>query len=323
MRVALRAIALTIALSQIAPAQADFQWEGAPGDAQIRTLGAAKGIRILAWNMAWGHYNGGEADSNLLALAASSASPDVIVLPEYKENTFFASTREALGATYPYSDRFAYSNGTSEVAIVVFSKYGFSTSPLENLGWSPEPAYRRWWMTHFEDYAKHFDRPYQVLHFNRFDFSLVPIHLLSPWEAVYKKEKSKLAFAWEFLSGASNPLLFQVRRLRAKLERDFGKKLDRAPLLVIGDFNVPKKILGLKPRVYKELARSLQEAFVENPPTYPSQAAQSSVTGTLGTKQVKIDHAFINTHVAATAAEVLRFKGSDHYAIECVLTGRE
>jgi endonuclease/exonuclease/phosphatase (EEP) superfamily protein YafD len=124
----------------------------------------------------------------------------------------------------------------------------------------------------------------------------------------------------EMVSGEQNPLLFQTRRLISFLERDFGVDFKDEPVLVIGDFNFPKSLLGVETRGHEVLhEKGLFEAFRGAPDTFPARSSNEFGKGPFKYGRVKLDHAFVSPGVTITAAEVLPLKGSDHYPIYVVL----
>jgi hypothetical protein len=134
------------------------------------------------------------------------------------------------------------------------------------------------------------------------------MHLIQPWEKIELDHPFLGAFfvAFQIFWGKRNPLYYQMQRLRARLIRDFGEKLDREPLILIGDLNVTRKS-----QAFRLLCAGFEPAFSREVATFPSLDAVI----TRGYPRMQIDHALVAGGLRVEAAAVLPWKGSDHYPI--------
>ncbi len=298
---------------------------------KLKKLGEASGIRIFFWNVAWGSFNqDSDLDKNLMALVASNASPDMIILAEFKTSNLNDPTREFLTRMYPH--RYFIRLDESELTgIAVLSKTPFQRCQApQYVDWAPfawdeqaKEGYRFLWKDGFFNHARYWDRGYCPLEWPVAGGTLhvVPTHLLSPWAAIHDRYGKLEAVKQAQLSDYRNPLYNQVQHYRELLRRDFGPKLNSKPLLMIGDFNAPSSIYILTPSLYTELSRHLS-ALVTDPinRTFPSVSSGTKVPHIFGDDYgAKIDNAFGNEHVKGIGQAILHFKGSDHYPIYVML----
>lgn len=295
---------------------------------KLGELSKKRARTILWWNVAWGHYNGdGSLDKNLLGLVNSKVSPDVIVMGEYKPQAFTMPTIAALELTYPHM-AFVPSEPGDATGVVIWSKHPFKSSAVYPLDWTSmratateQEAYRNEWTSFDPGWVKYWNRAfahYEVAFTDGALVNVAPVHLCSPWSTVFKKIGT-----WKTLrtmmGAQDNPLLFQQQRLLEDLKRDFGANLDRAPLILIGDFNVPAKIpvpiVGGTPKQFKLLRGPLEDAVDNDDDTFPTKSTAHDQSGPLKNHSIKIDHAFYNKKIKGARAEVLNLKGSDHYPV--------
>jgi len=178
-------------------------------------------------------------------------------------------------------------------------------------------SYLKKWKSGAPSHVAHWDRSYVKLtwSFGSKKFSLVPIHLLEPWAAIEKAKGGFNAFSSFIANTGDNPLNNQIMHLQDKLTRDFGEDLSENPFVLLGDFNIPKRIFGLTPRIYANLSKDLSEAFWGNPKTFPTKSTKGDAHKIFKHISIKIDHAFSNKYLEFSEREVIHLKGSDHYPL--------
>ncbi|MCA9668372.1 MAG: endonuclease/exonuclease/phosphatase family protein [Myxococcales bacterium] len=345
-----RALILTLALSAATtPAHAKPSWRRArtrqplpthglladsnhAGKALARIGRASRGLRVMWWNIQYGAQNdaakGRPLDHNLRALTRSALSPDVVLLGEFESHAISPAVRAELDKRYPYRHYVALNDAVSQRGIQVFSKHPLDAKHQERWDYVPAgadaktaEAYRADWRSFRGE--KGFPRRYIRLTVKHPQtgkaIDILPIHTAQPWdrytEQASVKALGKARVAYELLAGGNNPLMHQLRRLRGKLERDYGKDLDRKPMLMLGDFNLPRGRFGIRSRAYRLTRRNLSDAFTHWAPSWPASTAGEYK----GYPKLKIDHAFTGGDLSARAAEVLPIKGSDHYPIYVVV----
>lgn len=295
---------------------------------KLTNLNKKKGKATLFWwNVAWGKYNtSGSIDLNLLALATSALSPDIIAMGEYKPSVLKESTLKSLNRMYQYSAFLPYIP-TDSVGVAIFSKYPFKESGAFPLDWSPIRAtsretesYRQDWLKIDPDWVKYWDRSfaYYSVFLPGTVLNVVPVHLCSPWQSVHKKLGNWKTFR-TIMAAHDNPLLHQLERMQAILKQDFGNDMNKEAMILMGDFNVPVSvpipILGGKPKMYKLLQGPLEDVLDSDDDTFPTKSTQHDQTGIFKDNEVQLDHVFHNKKIKSMRAEVMHFKGSDHYPI--------
>jgi endonuclease/exonuclease/phosphatase (EEP) superfamily protein YafD len=295
---------------------------------KLTKLTQKTGFTVLWWNVAWGRYNKDhDIDKNLLEIIKSPLSPDVITMGEYRHKVLKTETLAILNETYPYSNFVPYTP-ENYFGTVIFSKHSIRPSAVFPIEWHPMDAttseaadYKKEWLDFDPEWAKYWDRSFSYFGVERPNggvINVAPVHLCSPWLSVFKKFGSWKTFRI-IMSAQENPLLHQQEALKAPLERDFGPELDGAPLLLIGDFNIPTKIripiLGGTTKMHKLLRGPLEAALDTGDDTFPTQSTAHEQTGVLKDHQVQLDQAFHNKLLKNVRGEVLNLKGSDHYPI--------
>jgi endonuclease/exonuclease/phosphatase family metal-dependent hydrolase len=321
-------------MNQIA---SDIEWD-LPCQPRVKKFFSGDGIRILWWNIQsgetnrkiMGESNGGESilDQNLLAYIASEERPDVVLLGEYSADSFSDVTLRALKSAYPYTpDHYwAYNKNTPEIGLMLWSRYPFEMLKNEPLDYFPPTmtdkteveAYQADWARGFPG-ERTFIRPYLNLRIDHPHGALhvVPFHGLIHIEKEYARSNggflSILKIKVQYLFGKNNPIIHQLRRLRHFLEVDFGPNFDRAPVIIMGDFNLPRKLFGILSRAYRVISPRLQDAFEEiQATTWPMPSAKEFKEFSL---RVQIDHAFVSPSLQILQSAVLPMRGSDHAAI--------
>lgn len=270
---------------------------------------------------------------NITTLIESSLKPEILIFGEYSPGAIDQETLNELADHYPYSMFSKYNlrlTGRNAYGILIFSTIRFTEARRAVLDWIPPGMSRRraidyfrmYWRERSGDATTKYERTYQNLRFESQrggpGFHIVPVHLVQPWSG-FARMYGEVETIYSVLYSDDNPLVNQVYYLRQNLKKDFGKRFNGHPLLVIGDFNVPKMKL-VNVRGYEYASEGFSEVFGKNcPVTFPAVSSQFIDKFPYKYKRLKLDHAFINDHVSVKAAEVLNLKGSDHYPVYLVL----
>jgi endonuclease/exonuclease/phosphatase (EEP) superfamily protein YafD len=288
----------------------------------------AAGLKVLWWNVEYGHTNKSlphrPLDKNIQALLkASDPQPDLIFFGEFLPSGVAKETLELLTKTYPYNEFHPYSS-TCPQGFGVFSKIPLTLQSQKTLVWyrAHTKEFSARWENNGEELAC-YERPYlryrailpqgQVIQF-------VPTHLAQPWGQLTQTvhgPRGEFEVAREILSGTDNPHINQLSFLLEQLNGELD--LERAPVVMLGDFNVPLTLEGFETKA-SSLLRSygLFDGFVpEN-----IRATFPSPTSFLWRKHrltkidhLKIDQVVSSRNVTISNAQVLPLSGSDHYPI--------
>jgi hypothetical protein len=243
---------------------------------------------------------------NLRSIIQTDFEPDILVLGEYCPADFDHPTYEVLAGHYPYIHRVVRSNPNfrKRNGLRVFSKYpltvkeellltdgGFASNFLENLCPGSINTNDDIWSRHQS--ILEVDRPSGV-------FTLAPVHFANPWRVINSCLNPFAALA-EIYSGDKNVNYLQALDLLSVLD-------DSLPLLVIGDFNAPKR--GgwfLDSNTYSALKENWGGSLIKSSsPTYLDKTGKFPDSS--------IDHAF-SIQLDKEYGEVLPLSGSDHLPI--------
>ncbi len=297
-------------------------------------------LKVVWWNVEWGNENETSKyvldtprplDSNLRSLIQKE-NPDVLAFGEYREDALNERTQAFLATLYPYQTHFYYGGIQIHVlSVAVFSRVPFKVDPVVRLlDWVPEglsatseEAYKYAWGALCPD-SKDFVRPLGHLEMEKEGrkLHLALAHFANPWMCykvgIESKLRGKIEVYAQIRSGHS-PLTDQVRDLHQALQGIFSPGYEkRENLLLMGDFNIPRKLplplLGNveTPGIYWQLKGPLKDAFGDRcPKTFPVEPSSSAGL----TPDLKIDHAFTSETVKTLEAKVARYPGSDHYPI--------
>lgn len=166
------------------------------------------------------------------------------------------------------------------------------------------------------------DRRFVRMHIQNleFDFKLFAVHLAQPWETILRCSDQKRRLLDEITkydNDIQNPNTSQVIELieKARLLREKGHEV-----LVIGDFNAPKKILvphtggilSMDGAGYGLLKEFFGGSRIEN-------GISTYVHPTNHFKSVVIDHAFASSGIQVTYGQVLPLAGADHLPLYVVV----
>ncbi len=327
-------LALVVSAVQVAPAQAEhpLEWDIVPQTALLtRVNDAASGLRVLWWNIGKGVSSKKQKatlgysplDRNLQRLPLTHMGPDVLILGEFLPSYLESDTLQVLEAAYPYRARFPYAKNTEgqEREIGVFSRVPFQSRYFsEALDFVPmgasvgeQEAYREEWSKGSMTREHEWVRSYQRIEFTtaRGTVSLVPVHFSQPW-ALITATDGKWAAAFDMMLTGDHPIANQIERLFARLRSDLGEAWSRSPVVVLGDFNLPKQVYGIRPSALAPFRFPTHDVLASRSEfSFPAISDPDSKS----VPQLRIDQAWGTASSLVTDAEVLQIRGSDHYPI--------
>lgn len=295
--------------------------DGAPAGARLQHLTAktsSNELSVLWWNTGCGGGSQpGESeifDQSLRDLSKAENLVDLVVFGEDCPGQMDSEALESLKEKYPHHLWVPYNKETNhKIGFGVYSRHQFSFGQPEKLDWLPlgeRPekieAAKSFWPTVVEGVMTRVYVPIEVNKNGKL-FHVVPVHTVHPWNwfirVLYPNEplKAKAAVATELVWGEQNPLIWQLRNLLTKVQRDYVSVQDQK-LMLIGDFNFPLHV-GMITKGYK-MIREL--GFSDGMRVYES--TQRGVN-------LKIDHAFVTPSVQTKNSAVLPMRGSDHFPI--------
>ena len=316
----------------------DFVWDIGDSFASSPRHSRKDFLKIMWWNIQFGDTNQWIAarrnglmplERNLEALIEAPWCPDVLALGEFNNNAIRKETMQKLFTAFPYfSDPYIpYNAATPDMGFMLFSKYPLSIVRQEPMDYYPPKwrsqrriqKYKEKWAKDFPD-VRLFQRPYCLfeIRWEKEPIYFVPTHILTHVTKILKKSKKR---SWSLLKikldlalGKRTPIFNQLRRLRAFLEEDFGPALDRKNLVVMGDFNFPRKVF-FKTLAYRFISRGMVDPFrAKEVRTWP--AKESREAELLKTKNgYQIDLSFVSKNVDIGFNEVVPMQGSDHLPV--------
>ncbi len=313
----------------------EFLWDR-PGTHKVINHSAQADLKIMWWNIQKGETNqyiasnrkiSGVLDQNIMALLESPSAPEILVFGEYSDDAFNHSTLEKLKAYYPHKldSYIPFNPDVNQAGIMLFSRYPIELVSKELMDYFPEKlegdaSAIKQFKTEWQEVERVWPRYYLVFKvtYNDKEVYLSPVHLLEPWSTLYQRygggSIAHILVRLKVVFTKDNPLMYQLERFRSKLERDFGKELDQKPLIVMGDFNLPRKIWFFETQPYKAIAPGLLDPFYESDtPTWP---APSSKEAELFPKDsYRLDLTFHSKCLKTSIASVPPLMGSDHFPV--------
>ena len=284
-------------------------------------------LKIFWWNVAWGSLNQHtDLEENLYSLSSGSYAPDVLALGEYKEAVLTVSLRRHLDKIYPYSTFQKYSP-SSKVGIIVYSKFPITKYVGGNLDWTPtgaSAAERSHYKSNYlaaTSHAKHWERPFFFVRLKKegVEYDIVPSHLLSPYAGMVDVD-GYFETINQAARSSTNPLGYQIKRLKAHLQANFGLQYLKRRFILIGDFNIRDSMLGIRPAMFTDLWTGMKRVTIEGGDTYPTSRAKNDLGQVKSTfLSGKIDHAFISPLISVRRGRTLKMRGSDHYPIYVIV----
>ena len=304
-----------------------FDWDVSPAPWILKNLanaGRGDGLRIFWWNVHDGRTDSKIPDftlsKNVVKLVHSEFAPDVLAFAEYQESDLSADDLTEVRRLYPFQLQQPYP-GTPGFGLAVYSRYPFQISSIDVLDFTPltdmsdvdREQYRKLWC----GTSGICGRPMVILQLNvnGKNLKLVPIHLYDCWRKL-KENIGIIRTAEQVFFGTHNPLWFQINRFRSMLEARLGNELTRGNVVVIGDFNMPKEILGVTTRGYRKISWGLTDAVPGDSPTIPSRNSPEA----RHFPSMAIDHAFVSPSIEVQEGDVLPLRGSDHYPVYVVVS---
>jgi len=317
-----RFLLFTFLMIQAALAQAsDFEWDEAPSSTAVSSLEQTSGLKVFWWNIHGGRITSEPApylSRNLITLIHSKIAPDMIAFAEYGDASLSEDALRELRRAYPYIQEWNYPYA-NDYGLALYSRYPFENTkmealdvtPLKDISESQRSDYRKYWCGSDVGCTRMF-ASFNV-NVNGKIIQLVPTHLFDIWRK-FGEVKGKVATAEEILVGKNNPLEYQLIRFRALLDSQLAAALT-SPTIVIGDFNIPKYLMGLHPRMYNLLKGDMEDVSSFNPTTFPAKSADERNHYPL----MNIDHAFLAGQIQSSKFVVLPLKGSDHYPLYLIV----
>jgi endonuclease/exonuclease/phosphatase family metal-dependent hydrolase len=302
-----------------------FAWDGPwPNATTIESLVRANGARLLWWNIHDGRSDGKHAPSllsqNLIRLIHSEIVPDVMAFAEYRDASLTPDCLTALRHAYPHVLQQAHP-GTPGYGLAVYSRLPIIRSSVENLDFTPpemrsvseQARFRAEWCSRGYACA----RSFIVLELDWAGTQLTfeAVHLYDFWRA-YRQRYGLIRTGQEILLGRNNALWHQISRFRAALEARLGDTAHSRQVVILGDFNIPKRLLGIETLGYQLLAQGWVEPFAGDQVTFPALSAEEY--GRF--PPVGIDHAFVSRATRVSAQAVLPLRGSTHYPLYVVVS---
>ncbi len=296
----------------------ELKWDREDGPGLLKAVGAGQGIHLLWWNVHNAMTNS-TADAtfaeNISSLIQSESAPDVLAFGEFRVENLGGAGSDEMLRRYPSHFEESYP-GSPGYGLAVYSRYPFKILSVDTLDFTPRTgqdsaslaAYRLDWC----GTSGMCLRPLVILELNvnGTKLTLVVVHLFDAWRK-YRHDNGVLSTAWQVMLGTDNPLWFQSQRFREVLAARLGRHLVDGKVVVMGDFNMPKEVLGTSTEGYEALSRGLVDALPDNAPTFPASSSEE------GAKYpaMQIDHVFVAPQVKVGSGCVLPLRGSDHYPI--------
>ena len=328
-----------VAATQVLPvfmgpawASGPVEWDTAPQQSMLSRMNDAQsGLRVLWWNIGKGISSQKQKavlgysplDRNLQALPESSAGPDVLILGEYLPTYLEPETLEYLTKAYPYRARYSYAQSRIGQAreIGVFSRLPFVSQIVsEGLDFAPmggtvaeQEAYRQKWSKGSLARQQEWVRSYQRLEFttSRGKVSLVPVHFSQPW-ALIREVDGSLTVGTEMLLANNHPIANQIVRVMDLLAKDLGPSWWKSSVVILGDFNLPRRIYGVEPAALTVFNQWTRDAlYWRKSFSFPAISDPDSQS----VPPFRIDQAWGTPSTRVEDAEVLQIRGSDHYPI--------
>jgi endonuclease/exonuclease/phosphatase family metal-dependent hydrolase len=220
-----------------------------------------KSPMVIWWNVG---LNAHPRKEELIRLESSIATlihpkVDVLVFGEFQESALSYRLVQRLHENFPYThsvnNYFHLQESRREIKI--YSRWPLGLKKVAPLKWRPigekefdEMAdnYSLKEATSRREITPRLQRTLTIVEVKRNDhqsFYLAPVHLNNPW-AYLKNQSSEPASNWEkmveVVSSDNNPLFHQLSDLSLRLN-DFYKVHKSKPLILIGDFNMPRSPL--------------------------------------------------------------------------------
>ena len=283
------------------------------------------GLHVFWWNIHHGQSNlkkpNHDFTQNLTNLIHSKSSPDVMSFAEYSDGDLQQDSKflylEVM-RLYPYQKFVSYKD-TPLSGVITMSKYPLVEKSVDELDFVPlremsneeKAQYREQWCGGTDTCTRYF----QVLNIEVHGkvYTLVPVHLFDCWRH-YSKLFGKVATAAQIIYGKSNPLFYQIERLKMYMKLKIGEQLKLPGVLLYGDFNIPDHVEYFPTLAYSIISKNLTNSLAlssQDRPSFPSNDSQEYQHY----PSLQIDHALVSPGTEVGISSVISLKGSDHYPI--------
>ncbi len=249
-----------------------------------------------AWHIGQSKYDQGinATKMNQTLKSFSQKSADIIVLGEYHPPVIETETFKALNKKFPFFRYVPVSTLNSHIGYGIFSKTPFSVHVQNDaLEWG-NAITKEEWKKRSDNTNWDFTRSFVICQFE--DFQLIPAHLSQPW--TYLNQISGLK---EILWGTDHPVAYQLNTLN-NYQTNF-------PTILIGDFNLPRQLLGKTPEAWEKLSRWESVNFPSEAFSFPAPSTHFAMPSML------LDQAFTRNLSQKITGEVIKGEGSDHLPI--------
>lgn len=249
-----------------------------------------------AWHIEQPLYDDGvnAKKMNQTLKAFSQSEADIIVLGEYHQPIIEADTIKSLKKNFPFFNYIPVSTLNSHIGYAIFSKTFFKVNVQNDaLEWGNSIT-KAEWKKRSENTNWDFTRSLVICQFD--DFQLIPVHLAQPW--TYLNQVSGLK---EILWGNDHPVAYQLDTLN--------KYPINLPTVMIGDFNLPRKLLGKTPKAWGKLSHWETVGFASQAVSFPASSTHFAMP------QMLLDQAFTRNLSQKIKGEVINGEGSDHLPI--------
>lgn len=310
-----------------------FEWDESAQQAEFDLnclLSAEKGLKILWWNVMSGELavnnrirSSGPLrlnvlESNLYELIQSSLAPDILAFAEFNKRGFSKQFQEVLLEKYPY---FHYESVNEKFTIMgqaVFSKTPLKSKESKVLGWGNNENSS---LARTQVYSRRFNH-FEIEWDNK-NYHFFPVHFLNFWphleediKKIYKsKYLSKGIVGAEVFFGRTNPHAAQLNEFLENIGKNNFTPSDH--VLIVGDFNVPKKFSFFEPYGFKKLRGNLKDLTGERKGQFSFPSLSSPDRSSY--PRMQIDHCFGSAQIRCKRSAILPLKGSDHYPLYLIV----
>ena len=249
-----------------------------------------------AWHIGQPVYDQGvnAKKMNQTLKSFSQSQADIVVLGEYHQPAVEADTFKVLLKKFPFFKYVPVSTLNSHIGYGIFSKTAFSVNVQNDaLEWG-SPITKAEWKKRSENTNWDFTRSLVICQFD--NFQLIPAHLSQPW--TYLNQISGLK---EILWGTDHPVAYQLNTLN-----NYQTNL---PTVLIGDFNLPRELMGKTPKAWEKLSRWERVKFPSKVSSFPAPSTH------FGMPSMLLDQAFTRNLSQEITGEVFNAEGSDHLPI--------
>ena len=232
-------------------------WDYPVAGMQVGSAALPQGLQVLWWNVSAGIVGTPETaaaekalNANLHEILVSSHAPDVIALTLFRPSLLEPSVKALLEERYLFR-HFAPFDELAKYGIAVFSRVPLRLlrqevldfTPLELRSEAEREQYRRDWC-HVVELCT---RPFLAfeLEWQGRRALFFPVHIYDVWR-IYRNRHGWVKTALEVIYGDQNALWYQLQRFRQKVEQVRKERTDRPPVIIVGDFNIPRSVISLQ-----------------------------------------------------------------------------